>query len=85
MKSYETTLTIEIEKKIKVKAENGDEAMDKIADIFINTDIISLDEDDVKSISIQAESEDESCDDCDGDCDNCDCCSEREFLFEELY
>lgn len=92
MKIYETTLNVEFQKKIKIKANNGDEAMDMLEDIFTNTNLISFNEDDIVSVSTEAErlfDKENDCDfdtdECDGDCDNCECCSEREFLYEELY
>ncbi len=92
MKFYETTLNIEFQKKVKIRANNGDEAMNKLVDIFTNTDMITLDEEDIVSVSIEAErlfDKDFDCDcdndECDGDCENCEHFSEREFLYEELY
>lgn len=92
MKFYETTLNIEFQKKVKIRANNGDEAMNKLVDIFTNTDMIALTEDDIVSVSTEAErlfDKDSDCncdnDECDGDCENCEHFSEREFLYEELY
>ena len=86
MKEYEVTVKMIFKKEMKVRANSGNEAMDKAKDIVTNTDLVEFGDDELDEISIEAERyEHNTCDDCDEDCEFRDDDDEREFLFEELY
>lgn len=82
MKEYNVTLTVEFEKKIKIKADDGETAMDKATDILLNTNLINSDNVSLTSVYCEAEGiskkqlyEEETDDDY----------SVREILYDETY
>lgn len=85
MKMYEVELNVVFNKTVNVRANSMAEAVDKVADIFINTDLISLGTDELVDVSCGTKDvcEHEEC--CDEDCDCCPYDDEEESLFDELY
>lgn len=86
MKDYDVTVTLTFKKSMRIKAECGDKAMDMASDILLNTDLIELTEDDIESVSCEAERlKEKPCENCDEDAEYTCPYEEREYLFDELY
>lgn len=82
MNSYEAKITVEFTKDVVVKAHSSSEAVNKLEEIFLTTDLIKFDEENIKSITCETESFDENDDEnCCADDDECECC----ILYDELY
>ena len=78
MKTFNVALNANFRKEIKVKANNRDEALDFVQDIFFDTDLISFVESDIVSIE-------SDCDEYTDDEDDTESDSDEEHLYDELY
>lgn len=85
MKTYDVNLMMNFSKHFLVNAYNKEEALDLVKNIFFDTDLINLSDDELDSIDIEIESDGfDPCECCEEDCD-CPYCKDEEHLCDEVY
>ncbi len=85
MKNYKVKLKLKYEKSFNVQAESPVNAMDKLLEVYANTDLITPEIMSLTSLDCEVEKSENPCDNCDEDCDCCEYSEEEELLFDELY